>query len=69
MASTSNYAQSKRKKNKKDKSEISKPPEKKKEGKIKPYNEVITKSAISDDGLFKTHQVGESYFLKFLWNT
>ncbi|MEL0650404.1 zinc-dependent metalloprotease [Algibacter sp. TI.3.09] len=62
LASTNNYAQSKRKKNKKDKSEISKPVEKKKEGKIKPYNEVITKSAISDDGLFKTHQVGESYF-------
>ncbi|MDN3667220.1 zinc-dependent metalloprotease [Algibacter miyuki] len=64
LASTSIEAQSKRKKNKKAKTEAAKPPEEKKEGKIKPYNKVITKAAISDEGLFKTHQVGDAYFFE-----
>ncbi|MEM9391538.1 MAG: zinc-dependent metalloprotease [Bacteroidota bacterium] len=29
---------------------------------FKPYDEVITKKAISDDGLFTVHQVGEKYY-------
>lgn len=59
---TSNYAQSKRKKNQKVEAEIAKPTIKKKEDKIKAYNTVITKDAITDEGLFKTHQIGESFF-------
>lgn len=38
------------------------PAEKKKEVKIKEYNQVITKEAKSQDGLFKTHKVGDKYF-------
>ncbi|WP_026756015.1 zinc-dependent metalloprotease [Sediminibacter sp. Hel_I_10] len=29
---------------------------------IKPYNKVITKEAITDDGLFKVHKVGAKYY-------
>lgn len=36
-------------------------PKKSKNG-IKPYNEVITKDAVTDDGLFKVHKVGDNYF-------
>jgi len=34
----------------------------KKKSKFKDYNKVITKEALTDEGLFKTHQVGEDYF-------
>jgi len=37
-------------------------PEKKDE--IKPYNEVITAKAKSDDGIFQVHQVGETYYFE-----
>ncbi|WP_345167586.1 zinc-dependent metalloprotease [Algibacter aquimarinus] len=57
-------AQSKRKKKKEAAQEAPKVVPKKKEGKIKPYNKVITKDAISDDGLFITHKVGEKYFFE-----
>ncbi len=33
-------------------------------GKIKPYNKVITGEANTDEGLFKTHQVGAEYFFE-----
>ncbi|RNC86266.1 MAG: DUF5117 domain-containing protein [Winogradskyella sp.] len=58
-------AQSKRKRKKDAKTEQEKPkPEPKKKGKIKPYDKVITKDAISDDGLFTVHLVGEKYFFE-----
>ncbi|SHH59559.1 zinc-dependent metalloprotease [Winogradskyella jejuensis] len=58
-------AQSKRKSKKQAKSEAAIPKtEAKKKGKIKDYDKVITKDAITDDGLFKTHQVGEKYFFE-----
>ena len=38
--------------------------EKKKETKIKDYHQVITKQAISDDGLFKSHKVDNKYFFE-----
>ena len=38
--------------------------EKKKEAKIKDYNQVITKQAISDDGLFKSHKVDNKYYFE-----
>lgn len=52
----------KRGKNKK-KSSTTKPKKKDKDSKIKPYKEVITKKAISDEGLFTVHKVGsKNYF-------
>ncbi|GGI57493.1 zinc-dependent metalloprotease [Winogradskyella haliclonae] len=58
-------AQSKRKRKKDAKTEQAKPkPAPKKKGKIKDYDKVITKDAITDDGLFKVHQVGEKYFFE-----
>jgi len=58
-------AQSKRKKKKDDKKEVvQQTPSKKNNGKIKPYDKVITKDAITDDGLFKVHKVGEKYYFE-----
>lgn len=54
-----------KKKNKKTKVEL--PiilPEKKKESKIKDYSKVITKDAISNDGLFIAHKVEDKYFFE-----
>jgi hypothetical protein len=52
---------------KKKKSESTKPapPEKKKpDGKIKDYNDVITKKAVTDEGLFTVHIVEDNYFFE-----
>jgi len=38
--------------------------EKKKEGKIKEYSKIITKNAISDEGLFISHKVEDKYFFE-----
>jgi hypothetical protein len=40
------------------------PPEKKPEVTIKPYDKVITKDAISDDGLFMVHRVDKKYYFE-----
>jgi hypothetical protein len=60
----SNYSQSKRKKKKNDKSEvvISKP--KKKKEKFKKYQDVITKDAITDEGIFNVHKVDNKYYFE-----
>ncbi len=53
------------KKKKKGKQEASASPAKSaKKSSIKAYKEVITAEAISDDGLFKVHQVGENYYFE-----
>lgn len=39
-------------------------PEKKKEEAIKPYDKVITKDAVTDEGLFKIHKIKEKYFFE-----
>ena len=57
-------AQSTRKKKKDSEVEAPKPTPTKKEGKIKPYDKVITRDAVSDNGLFKTHKVDDSYFFE-----
>ncbi len=58
-------AQSRRQKKKDAKREQAKPPTpKKKPGKIKDYDKVITKDAISDEGLFDVHLVGEKYYFE-----
>lgn len=58
-------AQSKGKSKNGEKSEEVKPiVPKKKQGKIKDYDKVITKEAISDEGLFDVHLVGEKYYFE-----
>lgn len=53
----------KRKKNKTKPTTTAKPKKKDKDSKVKPYDEVITKKAISDEGLFTVHKVGsKNYF-------
>ncbi|MBX2841065.1 MAG: DUF5117 domain-containing protein, partial [Flammeovirgaceae bacterium] len=61
------YAQKKKKKGKKgevENAEGEKAKKDKNDSKIKPYDEVITEKAISDEGLFTTHQVGEKYYFE-----
>lgn len=41
-----------------------KPEPKKNNGKIKPYKEVITEDAITDEGFFTVHKVGTSYYFE-----
>jgi hypothetical protein len=62
------YSQSKRKLRKlEEKAQLLKKDsqsEKKKETKIKEYDQVITKKAITDDGLFKSHKVDDKYYFE-----
>ncbi len=60
------YSQSKRKKKEfAEKEQLLKlQADKKKEVKIKDYNQVITKGAISDEGLFKSHKVDNKYYFE-----
>jgi hypothetical protein len=64
LAPTSHFAQSKRKKNKKTEVPVAAPAEKKPEVTIKEYSKVITKEAISDQGLFIVHKVDKKYFFE-----
>jgi hypothetical protein len=58
-------AQSNRKSKTDKAAEQTKPPvPRKKQGKIKDYDKVITKDAISDEGLFDVHVVGEKYYFE-----
>lgn len=57
-------AQSK-KNTKRNKNQVEAPvPEKKKEEAIKPYDKVITKEAVTDEGLFKIHKIKDKYFFE-----
>lgn len=62
LFSTSQYAQSRKKKSKEE--PVSAPPEKKAESTIKEYSKVITKDAISDEGLFTVHKVDKKYYFE-----
>ncbi|WP_338409658.1 zinc-dependent metalloprotease [uncultured Flavobacterium sp.] len=68
VSSTSVFSQSNKKKKELEKKALmlsdTKSADKKKEPKIKDYNKVITKEAKSDDGLFKTHTVGDNYYFE-----
>ncbi len=57
-------AQSKRKKKKNKDAETTVQALKKKQGNIKDYDKVITKEAVTDEGLFKVHKVGEKFFFE-----
>ncbi|WP_432222007.1 zinc-dependent metalloprotease [Flavobacterium sp. TMP13] len=63
LAPTTNFAQSKNKKSKKQE-EVIPPPEKKPEVTIKEYNKVITKAAVSDEGLFTIHKVDKKFYFE-----
>ncbi|GMN10243.1 zinc-dependent metalloprotease [Croceitalea sp. MTPC9] len=54
--------QAQKKSKKKSKSKVETPAKPKSKNGIKPYTEVITKKAVSDDGVFKVHQIAEDYF-------
>ncbi|TAH17968.1 MAG: DUF5117 domain-containing protein [Cytophagales bacterium] len=64
FGSTSVFAQKKDDKNKKDEKPAVVPPPKP-AGKMKPYGEIITKNAVTDDGLIKIHKVEEKYYFEF----
>lgn len=49
---------------KSDKTEEAQNGDKKKNGKIKPYAEVITEEATTDEGLFKVHKVDAKYYFE-----
>ncbi len=63
LFSTNQFAQSNKKTSKKDEPVVA-PPEKKSESTIKEYSKVITKDAVSDDGLFKVHKVDKKYYFE-----
>lgn len=54
----------KKKKGKKDQTETKAPETAKKKNGIKPYEEVITKEAVTDDGLFKVHKIEDKYYFE-----
>ncbi|MEO6347484.1 MAG: zinc-dependent metalloprotease [Aquaticitalea sp.] len=61
---TAHYGQS-RKNKRKNKTEAQKPvPPPKKDNVIKDYNDVITKEAITDEGLFKVHRIKDKYYFE-----
>lgn len=64
LVPTTQFAQSKKKKSKKDETVTQAAPEKKSEGTIKEYSKVITKDAVSDDGLFTVHKVDKKYYFE-----
>lgn len=64
---TTNFSQSKKKKNKKTEVVAPTPPKKKDNG-TKDYSEVITKDAITDEGLFKVHKVKDKYYYEIPFN-
>lgn len=64
ITTTTSFAQSKKDKSKKSEVAPAVVPEKKKEGAIKEYSQVITKDAVTDDGLFKVHKVDKKYFFE-----
>lgn len=60
---TQQFAQSIKKEPKKGEP-VGTPSEKKSESTIKDYSKVITKDAVSDDGLFKVHKVDKKYYFE-----
>ncbi len=59
------FAQDSKKKDaKKEDSKDKKEKKEKSDSKIKPYEDVITEKAISDDGLFTVHKVGTKYYFE-----
>ncbi|MDW7691815.1 zinc-dependent metalloprotease [Flammeovirgaceae bacterium SG7u.111] len=57
-------AQKKKKKKKGETETPASKPKKKSDSKIKPYEDVVTEKAISDEGLFTTHTVGTKHYFE-----
>ena len=55
---------SQKKKNKKNQQPPAETPKKKNDSPFKPYGEIITKDAVSDDGLFTVHKVNDKYYFE-----
>ncbi len=58
------FAQDSKDKKEGEKKENKKEKKEKNESKIKPFEEVITEAAVSDDGLFNVHKVGTKYYFE-----
>ena len=58
-----------KKKRKKDKTEVSATPKKKDKDAIKEYDEVITKEAVSDSGLFHVHRIKDDFYYEIPFAT
>lgn len=67
FSATSITAQ-KKKKSKKGKTEQVTPLQKSKKGDIKNYSQVVTKDAVTDEGLFKVHKVDKKYLYEIPFN-
>lgn len=67
FSATSITAQ-KKKKSKKGKTEQVTPVQKSKKGDIKNYSQVVTKDAVTDEGLFKVHKVDKKYLYEIPFN-
>ncbi len=63
FVATTGQAQKKKNKKKKDATEQA-PPKKKNDSPIKPFGEIITSDAVSDDGLFTVHKVKDKYYFE-----
>ena len=63
ILSTDGFSQKRKGKDQSKESESEKPETKSKNG-IKPYDEIITENAISDDGLFTVHNVDGKYYFE-----
>jgi len=63
IVGVSSTAEAQKKKKKKNQPVAPTPPPKPKKGEIQPYNKVVTKEAITDEGLFKVHTIDDEKFL------
>jgi hypothetical protein len=63
LISPAGFAQKKKKKNQKD-TPVAETPKKKDDSPFKPYSEIITKEAQTDEGLFTTHKVKDKYYFE-----
>lgn len=64
VISPAGFAQKKKKKNKKNEETAQEAPKKKNDSPIKPYGEIITDDAVSDEGLFTVHKVKDKYYFE-----
>ncbi|MCA6075181.1 zinc-dependent metalloprotease [Fulvivirga sedimenti] len=63
LISPAGFGQKKKKKKDKD-APAAEAPKKKNDSPFKPYSEIVTKDAITDEGLFTTHKVKDNYYFE-----
>ena len=64
---TLTYTQAQQKKNKKSISQMDRKGGGMKKDTIMPYNKIVTAKAITDEGLFHVHKVGDKYYFELPW--